>query len=344
MIMPQTSNQKAAVVVPNWNGKHDLPACLDSLLAQSTKANIIVVDNGSVDGSLDFLQSAYPFLVVLSQPKNLGFAGGVNVGIRYALEENYDYIGLFNNDAVADKDWLKKLIETLEANPATGIATCAIMSADGKHFDSTGELYSNWGLPYPRGRSETVSDKYNKHTDIFGASGGASLYRSAMLRQVGLFDEDFFAYYEDVDISFRAQLAGWKVTYTPGAVAYHKIGGTTGKIKGFTTYQAMKNQPLVLYKNVPKKYLWRIGWRFTLANWLFFGKAIARGNGWAALKGDIKGTFLLFKKHAARKKIQQSKKVSDEYIWSIITHDLPPEAHSLRKLRKKWWRLIGRSN
>src|SRR6201999_312952 len=99
-------------------------------------------------------------------------------------------------------------------------------------------------------------DKYDKQTAVFVASGGASLYRIKMLQEIGLFDEDFFAYYEDVDLSFRAQLAGWKVAYAPRAVAYHQIGATSGHIKGFTTYQTIKNLPLLFYKNVPRKFYW----------------------------------------------------------------------------------------
>lgn len=342
MIMPDTSNSKVAVVVPSWNGLHDLPACIDSLLGQSLKAKIIVVENGSTDGSLEYLQSTYPFLVVLPQAKNLGFDGGVNVGIRYALEEDYEYIALFNNDAVADKDWLKHLVDTLSTNSDYGIAACKFMSIDKQYLDSTGDLYTNWGLSYPRGRDEKTNDAYDQLTDIFGASGGSSLYRSSMLRQIGLFDEDFFAYYEDVDISFRAQLAGWKVVYEPKAIAYHQIGGTSGKIKGFTTYQTIKNQPLVLWKNVPLRFLWRVGWRFSLAHTMFIGKAILRGHGLSALKGVFVGTYLLIKKTPERWRIQKSQTVSDNYIWGIITHDLPPNAHNLRELRAKWWKLIGK--
>src|SRR5690606_20741179 len=142
--------------------------------------------------------------------------------IRAALRKNTDYIALFNNDAVAHQDWLKNLVKTLEDDPETGIATCKLLSADKSRIDSTGDFYTTWGLPFPRGRGEAKLTKYDNDTRVFGASGGASLYRASMLKEIGLFDEDFFAYYEDVDISFRAQLAGWKVLYVPTAEAYHQ--------------------------------------------------------------------------------------------------------------------------
>ena len=332
---------KACVVVPNWNGKASLAACLDSLVASTFNAEVVVVENGSTDGSVEFLQENYPQITVLPQAVNLGFAGGVNVGIRYAIEQGSEFVALFNNDAVADKDWFENLVNGTH-DKTVGITTCTFMSIDGKHLDSTGDLFTNWGLPYPRGRSEAPTGQYDEHTDIFGASGGASLYRVSMLEEIGLFDEDFFAYYEDVDISFRAQLAGWKVQYVPAAIAYHDTGSTSRKIKGFTTYQTMKNQPLVIFKNVPAGLLWSILWRFMIAHSLFFLRAVSRGQGWIALKGDAQGTRLLFNKMGERRRIQSSRRVSNDYIWSIITHDLPPNATALRKLRAKWWKLSGK--
>ncbi len=336
----QTGSQ-IAVVVPNWDGKAVLKACLDSLMAQTQKHLTVVVENGSTDGSVEFLAEHYPGVTVLAQPKNLGFAGGVNVGIRYAIEQGCDYVALFNNDAVADKDWLAGLVGSMD-DDSVGIATCAFMSIDNKHVDSTGDQYTVWGLPYPRGRGEADAKQHEHQTDIFGASGGASLYRVSMLKKIGLFDEDFFAYYEDVDLSFRSQLAGWQVRYVPAAVAYHQIGATSRKLKGFTTYQTMKNQQLVLFKNMPRKYLWRVGWRFTIAQTLFFLRAISRGQGWIALQGDTRGTLLLIKNIGTRRRIQKTRTVSDAYIWSILTHDLPPNAKALRSLRARWWKLTGK--
>lgn len=333
---------KVCVVVPNLNGEATLGDCLDSLLAQDLNPEIVVVENNSTDGSLDLLRQNYQGVTVLPQKKNLGFAGGVNAGIRQAIKEGCDYVALFNNDAVADKDWLKNLVNALEENKAAGIVTGKLLNSDGKNIDSTGEMYSVWGLPYPRGRSEAKSNKYDDKTSVFGASGGASLYRVTMLKNIGLFDEDFFAYYEDVDISFRAQLAGWKVAYQPKAIAYHQIGATSGKIKGFTTYQTLKNLPMLLSKNVPSKYLWRVLPRYMVAHIAFFFAAVGRGQIWTAIKGDFMGTVMLIKSRSKRRHIQKNKKVSDEYIWGMMTHDLPPNAARLRTLRSKWRKLTGR--
>jgi GT2 family glycosyltransferase len=330
-----------AVVVPNWNGADSLKACLDSLLAQSVLVRVIVVENGSTDGSVKLLEK-YSNIEIILHDTNRGFAGGVNAGFQRAIEDGLKYVATLNNDAVADKDWLKNLVAVLDKNPKTGIVTSKLLTADGKRLDSTGDYLTVWGLPYPRGRGESAIDKYDGDTDIFAASGGASLYRVKMLKETGLFDEDFFAYYEDVDLSFRGQLAGWKIRYQPKSIAYHQIGATSSKVKGFATYQTMKNQQLLLYKNLPKAHRGIIWRRFTLAHTLFLLKAIARSQGWAAIKGDLRGSWLIARKHSERRHIQKTKKVSDDYIWGMLVHDLPPNATALRKLRRAWWRLQGK--
>ena len=331
---------KPVIVVPNWNGKETLGACLDSLLSQSVAALIIVVENGSDDGSLDFIKAGYPEVQILVNQRNLGFAGGVNCGIRQALDMGAEFVALFNNDAVADIHWLEQLLNEATRSPSAGIITGKLVSLDKQYLDSTGDMYTNWGLPYPRGRGERELNKYDQARDVFGASGGASLYRTTMLKEIGLFDEDFFAYYEDIDLSFRAQTAGWKVRYTPRAIAYHHIGHTSGKIKGFTTYQTMKNLPLVWLKNVPAKYLWRVGWRLGLAHCMFMLRAFSRHQGLPAIQGGVKSLGLVSRKIKERTRIQASKKVSDEYLWDIIVHDLPPDAAKLRQLRLIWRRII----
>ena len=325
--------EKIFVVVPNWNGADLIAECLRSLETQTQNANIVVVDNGSVDKSVSIIEAQFPGVHLIKLPRNTGFAGGVNTGIRYAMEQNADAVALFNNDAQADPNWLRHLAAALADNPDYGIATGKLLSADKKHIDSTGDFYTSWGLPFPRGRGEPVSDKYDKATDVFGASGGASLYRIKMFKDIGLFDEDFFAYYEDVDLSFRAQLAGWKVRYVPAAEAYHLQGATSGGIKGFTTYQTFKNFPLLFWKNVPLRLLPGILIRFKTAYFSIYISSIQKRRAWPATKGFLRMLTLFPKKMAQRRHIQKTRRVSVDYINSIIVHDLPPNAGRLRKLR-----------
>jgi GT2 family glycosyltransferase len=323
---------RIAVVIPNWNGLDELPDCLLSLRKQTVSHKIFVVENGSTDRSLAYL-SRQKDVETIVEKENLGFAGGVNAGINIAMQQGYNYIALLNNDAIADKNWLKQLKDEIQKDQFVGIATSKMLNSDGKHIDDTGDFYTNWGLPFPRGRLETDLNKYDGLRDVFAASGGASLYRTAMFKEIGLFDEDFFAYYEDVDISFRAQLMGWKIRYSPESIVYHNQGSTSGKIKGFTTYQTFKNYPLLLIKNVPSKLLPNILLHHFIAYASIYFSSIVGGRGWHATKGMLRMLTLLPKKLSERHNIQKSRKVSVDYIKSIIIYDLPPNAYKLRRLR-----------
>ena len=325
------------IVVLNWNGIEDTKKCLDSLLKQSYQDfKVLVVDNGSVDDSLSILhkiEAKNDSVTVIANPKNKGFAGGVNTGITYAIKQNFDAVALFNNDAEADKEWLSELVMGLKQKD-TSIATGLLLHEDGKTIDSTGDYYSIWGMPFPRNRGDKASEAPNSGF-VFSGSGGASLYKTDLFKEIGLFDESFFAYYEDLDISFRTQLAGYKVYFTNKAIAYHKQGATSKKIPGFTIYQTFKNIPLLFTKNVPAGLLLPIGIRFVLLYVLIFGNAIKNGAGWPAFKGVLASigyfwTSALWK----RLVIQRNKKVSAEYINSVLYHDIPPEQTGMRAFRK----------
>lgn len=336
--MPKSS---VAVVVLNWNDAELLPKSVGSLFNQSHPCDVVVVDNGSEDNSREVIEGYGEKVASLYNKKNEGFAGGVNTGIRYALQQDYEYIALLNNDATADKNWVKELVEAFK-DPKTGGVTCSLLDHKGTRYDSTGENLSSWGLPYPRGRDEKVNGQYDELTDIFGVSGGASIYRAELFKEVGLFDEDFFAYYEDVDLAFRGQLAGWKFKYAPKAKAYHKRGSTSGRVKNFTTYQTLKNLPWLLWKNVPLSLIPRILPRFTLSYCLFVIRALFRGQILTVAKALLVKTVVLPKKLWQRWSIQHNKNVNTGYIASILTWDLPPNADALRRLRSKWWHLRGK--
>ncbi len=164
-----------------------------------------------------------------------------------------------------------------------------------------------------------------------------------MFREIGLFDEDFFAYYEDGDISFRAQLSGWRVKYVPNATACHLQGATSSKVKDFTTYHTIKNLPWLMWKNVPRGLLLTVWPRLTLAHLSFCMSALARGQVVAVLKGLAVMAIKMPKKLGERRHIQRNKKVTDDYIASMMTWELPPNANRLRKLRGTYRRLLGRS-
>lgn len=336
-------SKKPVVVIPNLNGGEELLAAVQSLLVQTLVPHIIVVDNASTDGSAELVAKQYPDVEVIYNDKNYGYAGGVNPGFRRAIELRATYAAPFNDDATADPNWLKHLVNFLDSEPTYGAACCKVLKEDGKSLDSTGDYLTTWGLPYPRGRGEEDHGQYDNATEIVAASGAASLFRVEALTEVGFFDENFFAYYEDIDLGLRLQLAGWKVGFVPKSKVFHKIGMTSDRVKGFTTLQTMKNEPLLLWKNLSFLQLLRVWPRFYLAYTLFFWRAVTRGQGLVALKGVLCALALGFKKIPERAHIRSHRTVSDAYIWSIMVHDLPPNAHALRRLRTAWWKLIGKN-
>ena len=334
MMMPLTSISKPLIVVLNWNGKYDTIKCVESLRNQSLTPTILVIDNGSKDDSVATLRAHFnEDIILIEHPKNLGFTGGVNAGISYAIDNGFQSVALFNNDAVADKNWLKELVKQLDK--AT-IVTSLLLNESGDKIDSTAEMYSNWGMPFPRSRGDNTSSAPSSGY-VFAATGGATLYKTSLFKQIGLFDESFFAYYEDVDISFRAQLAGHKIYYTKDAIAYHKQGATSKKIPGFTVYQTFKNIPLLYTKNVPTSLLIPIGLRLFVLYWLIFGNAVRKGSGIPALRGWLASIWHFWTKSLwNRFSIQSKKTVPTSYIKSLIWYDLPPEQTGLRKLRSKF--------
>lgn len=322
-----------AVVIPNWNGERRLVACLDAVYALSGKPQIIVVDNGSTDSSVKLIEENYPEVDLIKHTKNRGFAGGVNSGILRAKELDATFVALLNNDALPDKNWLKELANTLDSDHTLASAASLMLSADKQTIDSTGDFYTTWGLTFARQRDQKASQAYPESNLVFGASAGAALYRLEALEDIGYFDENFFAYYEDTDLNFRLQLAGWKSRYNPKARVSHKWGSTSSALKGFTTYQTFKNLPLILWKNVPIRLLPIVFFRFHIAYTILYINSLARGRGWPATKGVLRMLSLLPATFLKRRSVQKNCRVSVEYISSILVHDLPPNAHGLRKLR-----------
>lgn len=330
---------KIAIIVLNWNSIDDTKKCVASLLKQTYKNfQIVIVDNNSSEKNtrkqFEKLRDKHAGKIeLIFNDQNLGFAGGENTGMQWAIDNDYDAVALLNPDATADRDWLKNL--AIKMTKQTGIVTGLLLHSDGKTIDSTGDFYSIWGLPFPRGRNQPASQA-PKSSFVFGASGGGSLYSCQMLREIGLFDENFFMYFEDADLSFRTQLAGYKVFYNNKAVAYHKRGASSSKVSGLTVYQTFKNLPLLFIKNVPGRLLWPIGVRFYFAYYVMLGHAVVRGNGRSAIKGFFAHLWYFWTSSIwQRWHIQHSlKKVDAKYIRGIIWSDMPPDQTGLRKLRK----------
>jgi GT2 family glycosyltransferase len=327
-----TLMEKIFVIIPNWNGADLITKSLESLQNQIMPVTTVVVDNGSTDDSVRIIKTEFPAVQLIELSHNTGFAGGVNAGIKYALGQGASAIALLNNDAVADKYWIQKLADRLRKNDNLGIVTSKIVRADKKHLDSTGDFYTSWGTAFPRGRDQEDIGQFDVPEEVFSASGGASLYRSKVFQDTGLFDEDFFAYYEDVDLSFRARLYGWKVFYEPTSVVYHEVGATSSRIHDFGTYHGLKNIFFLSYKNLPLSLLiWQFPKR-ALYYTALHARAWTMGKPLASLKAIGKVLVLLPKKTVERWSIQRSKKLKTADLDKMIHHSLPPSTK--RKLGK----------
>lgn len=310
------------VVIPNWNGADLILECLGSLANQTQPHTVIVVDNGSTDNSIALIEKQYPNVLILKNKVNLGFAGGVNVGITYALKQNAEYVALFNNDAVAESSWLKLLVVAAEKDAPSGIVTGKLLRSDHKKIDSTGECYSIWGMPFPRARDEIDDGAWDNSDYVFGASGGASLYRAKMLEQIGIFDKKFFAYYEDSDISWRAQLAGWKVLYEPRALAYHKISATSSRHGNFTRYHATKNFYILYFKNMPGYLFYMYLPLFIIKALALFASSLVKAKPHVWFKGFFAFLILLPAVLRDRRRIQKHRRVPISYVRSLLTRRL----------------------
>lgn len=239
-----------SVVIVNWNGKHLLDDCLGSLLDQTfSDFEVIVVDNGSRDGSAEHVRSHYPSVALATLPDNSGFAGGCNAGIRAARGS---YIALLNNDTRADSEWLHKLAASAEANPAAGMWASKILTFNDPHLiDNVGLLLFRDGLGRGKGRLERDRGQYDQPGEALFPSGCAGLYRRKMLDEIGLLDEDFFAYADDVDLGLRGRLAGWSCIYVPEARVYHRYSSSSSSYSPLKAFLAERNRLWVLLKYYP---------------------------------------------------------------------------------------------
>jgi hypothetical protein len=281
-----------------------------------------LVDNGSVDGSLGLVHRRYPEVETIPLKKNMGFAAANNVVIRSV---NTEYVALLNPDTIPDPRWLEQLVRALEKNPQAGSAASKMLLCGKPNFiDRAGDVYTTAGTALLKGRGEP-SNSFNQEEWVFGACAGAALYRRCLFEDVGLFDEDFFLLYEDVDLSFRSQLAGYKCIYAPEAIVYHIGSSSIGDDTPTSVYYSHRNLEWVFIKNMPSSLIKRTivpHIIYNIAAGMFF---ISKGRGGDCLRAKwdaFKGIRNVIRK---RHKIQENKKVVDGYIWNLLEkeHLLP---------------------
>lgn len=248
------------IIILNWNGKHLLDRCLKSLKTLTySNYKIVVVDNGSTDGSQEFIFKNYPEVHLIKNKKNLGFAEGNNRGIRYAILNNAEYIVLLNNDTEVTAEWLNKLVEKAEKNSSIGIlGSKMLLYADPKKINSTG-LNLNWlGYCWDRGLYEENTEKWNKEDVVLGVSGSALFVKRQVIEKIGLLDPNYFIYFEDIDFCMRAWNAGYECLYVPDAIIYHRFSATVGRKSPRQIYLLERNRFYFLFKHFPIKILLKV--------------------------------------------------------------------------------------
>ncbi len=240
-----------SVIVVNWNGEAYLAECVDSLLKQTySRVEIIIVDNASADGSVRLLTERYGAKIRLALNRtNLGFTGGNNTGIAVSTGA---YVLLINNDAVADPEWVARLVREAETDDRIGMCASKIVSYDDPSvIDSAGLLLARDGLGRGRGRLERDAGQFDQAEEVLIPSGCAGLYRKAMLDEIGLFDERFFMYCEDVDLGLRGRVAGWRCRYVPDALVRHRYSKSAGSYSLRKVFLVERNRVWVMLKSFP---------------------------------------------------------------------------------------------
>ena len=313
-----TREPTLSVVIPNWNGVHFLPTCLDSLARQSWSAlEVIVVDNASSDSSCDLIRQDFPQVELIELPRNSGFTGACNAGLRAARGE---LAGLLNNDTEVHPGWAEAIVAAFRRHPQAGAVASKMLLFDRRdHLHTAGDCFSLDGRAGNRGVWQRDCGQYEREEYVFSACGGAAVYRRSMLDQIGLLDDDFFFSCEDVDLGWRAQLAGWRCVYTPQAIVYHHLSATGGGTTA--SYYDGRNQIFLLVKNYPDD-LWRCHGRQVLrAQWQLLREAMAAWRGAEArarLRGMLAGLLGTPRMWRKRASIQASRQVSLQYLEELL--------------------------
>jgi len=331
-------NEKSAIIIVNWNGKKFLKNCLNAVYKQTYKNfQVYFVDNGSIDGSFDYVRENFPKAKIIQLDKNYGFAKGNNEGIKEAFKDKkVKYIICLNNDTIVDKNWLRELIKTAEKDKNIGAVSSKAYFKDGKTIQNAGLYYKQsppnkiGGVSIGYGLTDKEAPELSKEINIFAPGGVAPLYKRKMLEEIykrdkEFFDEDFFAYTEDYDLGYRIRKLGYTSILSPKAKLIHLHSQTGGIASPFKAYYSYRNSILTTIKNMP--FIEMIKFNFRRMYILIYGlfkknKSIQKLKGnvgflemfWILIKAHFSALLLMPKMLIKRWKIQSNKKVSNKEI------------------------------
>lgn len=305
--MPQEEKKggriRSTIIIPNYNGIKYIENCLTSLVGEP--ASVIVVDNGSTDGSRELVQEKFPTVRLLALDKNYGFCTAINRGIRESERDGTTYVILLNNDTVVETGFVRALEKALDRDETVFSAAAQMVNLyHPQRIDDAGDYYCALGWAFAAGKDKQRG-KYDKPRQIFSACGGACIYRRSVLEKIGLLDENHFAYLEDVDIGYRARIHGYRNLYVPQAVVRHAGSGVSGsRHNAFKVKLSARNNVYLIYKNMPPLQI-LLNLPFLLAGFLgktvfFVKKKLAKS--W--FQGTAEGFRLVCSEKSRKKRVR----------------------------------------
>lgn len=308
-----------SVIIVTWNSKQHLPTCLDKLLAQTLRDfEVILVDNGSEDGTLDGLEEKYPSLRLKIErlDANHGFAAANNIGARLARGQ---WLALLNADAFPEPDWLEKLLLAAETHTEYSCFSSRQIQANNPEIlDGAGDSYHVSGMAWRNKIGYPANSCALNTMEIFSPCAAAALYARKAFLEVGGFDEDFFSYYEDVDLGFRLRLQSHRTLYVPNAIVHHVGSATFGALSDFAFYHSHRNLVWTFIKNMPTGLFWMYLPAHIIANSIYTLYYSFRGRGkvlWSSKWDAIRGLPKVIKK---RKEIQGKRKAANADLLHIM--------------------------
>ncbi len=316
-----------SVIIPNYNGRAYLQDCLDSLSHQTwPDFETILLDNGSSDGSAEWIKQSFPHLKLIELSENLGFAGGCNYAAAHAGGE---WLVFLNNDTIADPHWLKNLMTAVTADPKSGAGTSKILLVnDHARLDSIGSYLTATGFLSHIGLLEADHGQYDTIEKIFSPKGVAFAIRKDLFQKLDGFDHQYFAYFEETDLFWRVWLAGYQIIFAPKSVIYHKVGGTALSFHfSFVDYHSFKNRIRTILKNAQgTTLLWMLPFHLACCAGLVLANMLRRErwpNAWAIVRAFGWNIRHLPETWKARRAIQKSRRISDHELFKSALHPIP---------------------
>jgi N-acetylglucosaminyl-diphospho-decaprenol L-rhamnosyltransferase len=307
----------ASIIILNYNGRRWLPACLDALTSQqgAPPFEIVVADNGSTDGSAALVRERWPAARVVETGSNLGFAAGNNAGARDARG---DWLVFLNNDTAPEPGWIACLFAEAAAHPDFDLITSRIVFMhDPSVLDSAGDGYVRAGGAFKHGYGAPSAD-FAASREVFGACGAAFMIRREVFERLGGFDARFFLNFEDVDLSYRARLAGLRVWYAASAVVRHAGSGSLGAVSDAAVYYGQRNLEWTWIKNTPASLFWRTAASHVVYSLAGVAHYVRIGRGGAAIRGKLAALAALPGVLSDRRRVQALRTVPGDDVTALM--------------------------